>query len=118
MLLTEQVEAQIIPLLQETVQFVIDKKVIKKGKLLLFSMKGFYLTFTIVNDKGEPKIYEIPYPFKISNIHEDSPELTLDYTLNEISNDNAFTYIKLTNVKPIKKSKFFNTTVNIEVCKL
>jgi N-glycosylase/DNA lyase len=80
MLLNEHIESFVIPLLQHNVQFICNNKVIKKGKLLLFAMKSFYLTFTITNDKGEPKTFEIPYPFKIDTIG-DSINLTLDYEL-------------------------------------
>ena len=113
MLLNEHIESYILPLLQHEVQFICNKKVIKKGKLLLFSMKNFYLSFTILNDKNEPKSFEIPYPFKIITT-EDSKKLLLDYNLTTLANDNPYTRIKITNIKPVKKSKFYDTVVTLD----
>ena len=113
MLLNEQIETYFIPFLQHDVRFICSDKIIKKGKLLLFAVKGFYLAFTITNDKGIPKTFEIPYPFKIE--HTNNPnELVLNYEFIELSNDNAYAQIKITNVPPVKKCKFYNNTVTLE----
>ena len=44
----------------------------------------------------------------------DSINLTLDYKLSTLSNDNPYTKIKITNVSPVKKSKFYDSVVVLE----
>ena len=99
MMLSEHMEQTFMPFLQRNVQFVVDKKIIKKGKQLLFSMKAFYLSFTITNDKGIPKTYEIPYPFKISTKDDDT--LILNYEISTLAKENAYATVKITNVPPV-----------------
>tara|TARA_R110000824_G_scaffold281350_3_gene469653 strand:- start:949 stop:1308 length:360 start_codon:yes stop_codon:yes gene_type:complete len=116
MRLTEKMEEYFIPFLQRNVQFVCDTKVVKKGKLLLFSMKGFYLTFTITNDKGIPKVFEMPYPFEISHGKDEVDiKLFLNYEILTLAKENAYARVKITNVTPIKKSKFYDRVVTFEI---
>ena len=50
-------------LLRDIIFFIEGGKTLKKGKLILFKFKEFHYVFTLKNEKGEHKIYEIPYPY-------------------------------------------------------
>ena len=58
----EQLEKAINSLLQQRVNFTINNKIIKSGKLILFCIKDFYLVFTIGVNHSK-KMFEIPYPY-------------------------------------------------------
>ena len=45
--------------------FILDNKIVKNGRLKLFSMKGFNLKFFLVDPDGTIKNLEIPYPFAL-----------------------------------------------------
>lgn len=50
--------------------FILDNKIIKEGRLKLFTMKSFNLKFFLLDEENIVKNLEIPYPFdliKLSN---------------------------------------------------
>lgn len=47
------------------ITFILDGKIIKDGRLKLFTMKGFNLKFFLVDPDGTIKNLEIPYPFEL-----------------------------------------------------
>ena len=51
--------------LQNNVQFVLNDKIIREGKMIIYNVKDFYITFNFINPKGIQKVYEIPVPFDI-----------------------------------------------------
>ena len=67
MLSTIEIEDKFNRFLQKDVEFLLEDKSIKNGKLMLFSIKSFYFTF-ILSAEGRNKHinFEIPYPFLIN----------------------------------------------------
>ena len=51
--------------LQNNVQFVLNDKIIREGKMIIYHVKDFYISFNFINPKGLQKVYEIPVPFDI-----------------------------------------------------
>ena len=47
------------------ITFLLDNKIIKNGRLKLFTMKGFNLKFFLLDDDNIIKNLEIPYPFDL-----------------------------------------------------
>jgi hypothetical protein len=45
--------------------FILDNKVLKEGRLKLFTMKGFNLKFFLIDSENTIKNLEIPYPFSL-----------------------------------------------------
>lgn len=58
-----KLENQLKDLILQNVEFVIDKKVIKKGKIKVFNTKQFFIRFKLETET-ESKEYELPYPYK------------------------------------------------------
>jgi hypothetical protein len=52
--------------LQKNVNFNIEHKTVRRGKLLLYNINDYYIKFTIVTNKDINKTYEVPFPYKIS----------------------------------------------------
>jgi hypothetical protein len=103
-------EEQFNYFLQRNVVFSLDSKIIKDGKLVLFSQKDFYLNFFLKNPNGEQKKFELPYPFKIVR---EKNYLLLKYDMASISKGDHELYYRLLclNKKPI--SRYYNNDVMI-----
>jgi hypothetical protein len=106
----EEIEQIIKPLHLYKVTFSIDSKIIKQGKLQLFSIKDFFCVFILLGLEKENKktLYELPYPFSITasgNVVE------FDYTLDSFSLSNIAIKERTNTIKLAKTSKFFNKKV-------
>lgn len=110
-MIAENLEKNINRFLQQKINFCINGKSIKSGKLILFCIKDFYLVFTL-SIQHTKKVFEIPYPYHY--LINDN-KITLNYTLDtfcrkitEIEN-----YAKL--MLPKKPNKFYNTFAEITI---
>lgn len=108
MKLPEEIEKNILNYLQKKVIFINENKHYKEGILLLFSVKDFYLNFTISSDRKERKIIEIPYPFdcRVKKNH-----LEFDYHLNHLSKGMHNISSVLKRMPIPRKKKFYNTNM-------
>jgi hypothetical protein len=52
-------------MLQQDVNFNIEHKTVRKGRLILYNVNDYYFKFTILTKKDVIKTYEVPYPYKI-----------------------------------------------------
>jgi len=105
-----EIEQLIKPHMLKNLTFMVDNKVLKTGKLILFSIKDFFCVFTLaLPDRPEKfSIYEIPYPFTTSATVS---SLEFDYTLNSFCLCNTSITTKTKSLKIERPSKFFNKTV-------
>lgn len=110
----ETIEHHINKFLQSNLIFSLENKILKKGKLILFSIKDFYCIFTIIcQEKNNKKIiFEIPYPFKLINY---SDKVIFDYSLKSFSNDNTTIDDILKNVMTKKPSKLLNKKITVSL---
>lgn len=105
----ENIESSLNELLQrDLVIYNNPNKPLKKGKLLLYTVKEFYYVLTLQNEKGLVKEYELPLPFN-TRLNENS--LDFDYTLESFSRNNTFVFYKSKVLNFKKKSKLYNTVV-------
>lgn len=95
--------------MQRDIVFAIDNKIIKDGKLILFSQKDFYLNFHLKSNNVQKK-YEIPYPYDINRVKN---YLVLDYTLEAISKSDAELYYRLVSLNKKNNSRFFDSKLTI-----
>lgn len=75
-------------LLQKNLTFEIRNKTFKKGRLILFHQKNFYLVFLLekIGDPNNPEKVEIPIPFSFE-LHEADNLLFFDYRIKTITKD-------------------------------
>lgn len=73
-----RLENQLKPLMLSNVEFVIDNKVIKRGKIRVYNTKQFFIKFRLDCSNGV-KDYEIPYPFRVERV---SNGYLFDYCLS------------------------------------
>jgi hypothetical protein len=87
-----------------------NNKVLRSGKLLLFSIKDFYLHFTLSTDK-QTKHFEIPYPFDIKILSNNL--LLLDYALSSFKTEYEDLDFRIKNIGTKKKSRYFNSIIRL-----
>lgn len=112
MYIKEQIESTFLPHLQNNINFILNDKKIKTGKLLLVSHKGPYVSF-VLNINKAVKNYEIPYPFLIKKTSNDS-SIIFDYSIETLSNNNFNTLKLLDTFEVSKTSKFYNKILKIQ----
>jgi hypothetical protein len=82
----QRVEDYLESLLLQDVVIKTNEKVLKKGKLIIYNTKQFYLRLTLEQPGTKAnRLYEIPYPFQIHTCDE-SDILTLNYKLSNVCN--------------------------------
>jgi len=109
----DNIEEYLKPLLLTNLNFVIEGKKIKSGKLLLFSIHDFFCTFTFFDSiKNKKTIYEIPYPF---NIEKNGQNVIFDYTIDSLSKQQTIIHEILNNQTIKKPSKLFNKKLIISI---
>ena len=99
--------------LQRDIKLVINSKVLREGKLILFNLKDYYIECTFIMKTGQQKIYEIPVPF---DIIIDENKIHFDYSIQHATKnnlDNSVT-VKMLALQSGKKSKFYDNVLTIE----
>lgn len=95
--------------LQREVNFSIDNKSVKKGRLILCNIRDFYITFYLRHN-NEQKRYELPYPFNVSITDQG---IIFDYTLNTLSCNSDDMLYKLRSLTKKKNTKIYDNKVLI-----
>lgn len=90
-------------ILQRNIEIVYDRKSIRKGVFILYTVKDYIITL-IIKTPTSNKSYDIYYPFNVTD-HED--HIALDYTLEAITK-NAST------ISTTGGNKFLNKTIKIK----
>jgi hypothetical protein len=88
---------------QKNIQILLNEKVLRTGKFILFAPKEYYLVFCI-NSNNKNKYLEIPLPFKIV---ETAAGFLFDYKV-ELLTDDITLKIKIDEYYKLYKSKYLN----------
>ena len=110
----QQLQECMKTVLQRDIKLVINNKVIREGKLILFNLKDYYIECMFIVKDNQRKTYEIPAPFAI-DIHEN--KILFDYTIETATNNNLNNNvaIKMLALEAGKKSKFYDNVLTIEI---
>jgi hypothetical protein len=110
----ENIERSVNNFLQNNLCFALENKILKRGKLILFSIKDFYCTFTLIcQEKNNKKIiFEIPYPFAF--LHKQK-EIVFDYSISSFVKNNNQIEPCVAKVSTVKPSKYLNKKITITV---
>lgn len=106
----ELIEKSLESFLQKKVAFGLETKTLKKGKLILFCIKDFFCTFTLLCEEKNNKkiIYEIPYPFEFT---QSGSKLTFDYTISSFTQGKQDILTAFKKINMGKPSKLLNKKV-------
>ena len=108
----EEVEHNFKGFFLNNVKFIINEKIIKKGKLINISIKDFFICFQLEIPKGGIKTFEIPYPF---NLKPEKKFIVFDYRLNTLTQNDPLKFVKAKNFKPKKNSKFYDVQMAMKI---
>lgn len=106
-------------LLQRNVFFIVKNKVIKKGKIELFTQRNFHIVFHVLTGKNKKEKLELPIPFSIEN-HIDDGLIFFDYRIKSLSKycpETEKNLLMLIDKSSSKNTKYNNTILLIETVK-
>lgn len=99
-----RIEDKLKPLLLRNVEFIIDNKVTRMGKITVFNTKQFFIKFKLETEQGS-KEYEVPYPFAL----ETTPQgYVFNYALTAFVPPTEESYWKMKLIDSSNSSKLYN----------
>jgi len=109
----ERVENQLKDIILKNVDFQIDGRSMKKGKIKVYNSKQFFIRFKIEAD-GKMTEYDLPYPFKII---QNDDGYVFDYCLSAFCPRTEELYWKMLIMNKSEASKLHNNYLNVVVSK-
>lgn len=94
--------------LQQYLTITINKKIVRQGIFVLFSVNNYYINLIIKNSKGENKVFEFPYPFKATQTDK---RIILSYKNKEIGGNNPEILKIIKNYTKLKNSKLLDNEI-------
>ena len=112
-MITENTNTVLKHALQRDVVFEVNGKILRQGKIILFNIKDFYISFNILTPKNIVKTYELPMPFEII-LQDDG--ILCDYSVANITRKDQVTEYLIRSVynKFGKKSKLYDSKLTIK----
>jgi hypothetical protein len=104
----DTLDKQLSNLLLREVEFRINNKIYKRGKIKLFNLKQFFIKF-IIEKNNVLKTFEVPYPYKIIN---NGDNYVLDYALSSFCPIESLA-LKIQTINSKNCSKLYNNYINI-----
>lgn len=113
-MITDIIEKHLNTALQKNVQFMLNDKAVREGKLMLYNIKDFYITFTIMTKKDIVKTYEIPIPYSVNTSTDGN--IVFSYKLDHLIKGRSSIEKLIDKISTDigKKSKFFNNVLEIQ----
>ena len=107
-------EQYFVNALQSNLSFILGKKQIKRGRLLLFKRAHYHIVFTMLNGRDNKENFEIPIPFKIEYYPEESI-MYFDYRIRSLAGNNKEIEDRLSNVKlrGVQPTQYYNKILEI-----
>ena len=104
-----RLEEQLKDIILKTVDFQIDGKSIKRGKVKVYNSKQFFIRFKLEN---ENKIYEydLPYPFKFFKVDNG---YVFDYCLSAFCPKTETMYWKMRAMNKSEASRLHDTYLHV-----
>lgn len=100
-------------ILQERVDFIIDDKKWRSGKVLIFKQSGFFIEFLIETDIKQER-FEVPIPFN-TDIEIKNNQVIFDYTIRTFAHQNKEILDLISKLDIHGKSKFYDTKMIIKI---
>jgi len=94
--------------LQQYLTIMINKKIVRQGIFVLFSLNNYYINLIIKNNKGENKVFEFPYPFKATQTDK---KIVLSYKNREITGNDPEILKIIKNYTKLKNSKLLDNEI-------
>jgi hypothetical protein len=105
-------EGTLKSILQRKVDFIIHKKQWRSGRILLFKQNGFFIEFTIKNNKDKVERFEIPIPFEVI---KKTDTIRFSYELSSLVCNSPETINEIKKIEPNCRSKYFNSFLEMHI---
>lgn len=105
----ERIESRIKDLILENVDFLVDGKSLRKGKIKVYNTKQFFIKFQI-EAQNELKEFELPYPYRVV---QTTNGYIFDYCLSAFCPPTEELYYKLKLLNKENASKIYNTHLHV-----
>jgi hypothetical protein len=105
----QKLEKKLKNIILKNVEFKIDGKIIKKGKIKVFNTKQFFIRFKL-EQPDKTLEYDLPYPFKII---ENGDGYIFDYCLSAFCPRTEDLYWKMLVMNKKDASKLHNNYLHI-----
>jgi hypothetical protein len=105
----DKLEHKLKSLILKNVDFTLDGKLIKRGKIKLFNTKQFFIRFKLDFD-GETKDWELPYPFKLEDTNDG---FIFNYCLSAFCPPTELVFYKMKLVDRSAASKLHNSHLRV-----
>lgn len=92
--------------------FILDNKVLKEGRLKLFTMKSFNLKFFLLDNEGVIKNLEIPYPFALKKTETG---YLFDYRLEKLKLIEDTELVHSLEAGDCSKSRYFDKPLIVKI---
>lgn len=102
-------EQFLVECLQKNMVFLVNNRVVKKGKLLLFRRAHYFIQFAIQTEKGVRENFDVPIPFNVED-YSDEGLMYFDYRLDSLEVE------ALPKIPEKVTSIYFNKILEIQVC--
>ena len=79
-----------------------------KGGYGVFTIKDFFLEFKLEVQKGGIKVFEVPYPFELT---DQTTSIVFNYRLDKFVFNDIVRLAKVKRIKPKKNSKFYDVVM-------
>ena len=100
--------------LQTPLTFVLGKRVLRQGRLIIFKRSHYFFQLTISNSKCQPECFDIPLPFKVEH-HPEENLLYFDYRIKSLAgSDEILEKNLLKQTGKTNPSQFFNKILEIQ----
>jgi len=112
-------EIPLADILQHNVQFILGKRTIKSGKLILFKRQHFCLQITMMNSKQALESFEIPIPYK-TEYYPEQGVIYFDYRIITLSkrDKEIEKRLRLLSIKNIAPSYYYDKILEIIITDL
>lgn len=107
------IENTLTNLLQRRISIEVDGRIIKTGKLILYTTKYFFISLTLETNKKSKEKVEIPIPFDVE-VHDEDRLIYFDYRNTSLVKTNDEARQILENITGVK-NKFYNKILIIEI---
>lgn len=109
-----QFEETIKNLLQHNIEIVSSNnlKTVRKGTLILYTLKDFYMTFVLKTQKGDTKYYHFPVPYEV--IEQPKRNRVLFRYDNELIHNDKSSLMQIVKQLGDSKSVFYDNVMSIE----
>ena len=101
-------------LLQRQLSFVINDRVVKKGKLILFKQNNYCVDLNLKQQTDDERlvVYTIPLPFFVT---QTSRCVLFDYRLALLVGNNVSLLNMIRAIPPARRTKFYDATLTINM---